>query len=139
MKKEPQNLIISDEIMEAYQFWLMKIQNAQDNVFFTEEIPLYSVAMCKLLASNACTNRLKCATCPAAQESLVWARNKMNSDRILYTDTQYWPAYSSNPGYGTISLTEVLTTKHHRMVHLEVDDGRYKPDDEQGMVTISVE
>lgn len=138
MKKEPQNSVIPDEVIGAYKDWLEKIQHARDNLFFTDEITLYSVAMCKLLANSNCKNRLQCATCPAAQESLVWARNMMNDDRILYTDTPHWPAYSSNIGHGIIALTEALFTKHHRMIRLEVDDGRYKLDDQKGMVTISV-
>lgn len=138
MKNEPQNLVIPDEVIDAYKDWLEKVKDAQDNLFFTEEVPLYSVAMCKLLGNSSCKNRLRCATCPAAEESLVWERNMMNDDRILYSDTPYWSAYSSNIGYGIIALTEVLITKHHRMIHLEIDDRRYKPDDRKGMVIISV-
>jgi len=136
--KEPLNQIISDELLEAYQVWLKRFHDAKNSIYSVEETPLYFSTVCKLLANDRCINKVNCATCPAARETLVWARNRMITDNILYSDVPYWPAYTPRLGSGIISLTETLNGKHPRMISIEVDDGRYKTRGMRGIVTISV-
>lgn len=125
--------------MHEYHSWLKKVKDARGNLFYTDEASLFSVAMCKLLAQEACVNKINCAVCPAARETLIWARDKMKRDQILYSVESYWSAYSEKSGFGTMTFTEALNTRPNRMIHIEVDDGRYKRQGEQGMVTVSVD
>lgn len=136
--EKPENLVISDETMAEYQAWLKKLKGGERSLSDEEITSLFSMTTCKLLANEECVNKLNCAQCPAAQETLIWARSKMKKDGILYAKEFFGSAYEEYPGLGSINMNEALNTNHSHIIHLQVEDGMYEKKGQQGMVTLHV-
>lgn len=135
--KKPENLVISDKGIAAYEEWLKRLKENCGRIA-DDGSNLFSLTTCRLLAEGACVNERKCATCPAAKETLIWAGDKMRADGILPTATQFGPEYNQYPGRGKINRSDALNVRPYHAIHLEVDDGLYKEAGRQGEVTISV-